>query len=423
MVIKFSKNKFSALALLFIQIIFLYPQNNRTKKIDQNKLQLHWFNGEHLKITKRNLNKKDSNLQPALKKLLEEADTALTQGPFSVMDKKSVPPSGDKHDYTSLSPYWWPDTTKADSLPYIRRDGIVNPEREAYDKIPGYLMAKNSFTLALAYFYTEDTRYAKHAATLLKTWFIDDSTRMNPNFNYAQFVPGKHDGRSFGIIESRNFCKAMEAVILIQQSKYWNNNDTRAIKIWAQDFMDWLRNSTLGKEEARNENNHGSWYDFQVSYFALFTDNIKIAKSILERVPERRIETQIKSDGKQPHELERTRAYFYSTFNLEALYAVASLAEELEIDIWNYSSNGKPDLQKALDFLVSYIGREKEWPYQQIHGWHKAYENLFQLLRKSAIAYNKQKYEDLINKLPIKHKAESRINLLYPEPNLILNNN
>jgi len=61
MVIKFSKNKFSVLTLLLIQIIFLYPQNNITEKIDQNELQLHWFNGEHLKITKRNLNKKDYN--------------------------------------------------------------------------------------------------------------------------------------------------------------------------------------------------------------------------------------------------------------------------------------------------------------------------------------------------------------------------
>ena len=414
---------FSVFTILLIHIMFLFSGNSKVEKIKHNKPQLHWFNGNYLKITKRNLNKENSNLEAALNKLLKEADTALTQGPFSVMDKKAAPPSGDKHDYTSMSPYWWPDTTKADSLPYIRRDGIVNPEREAYDKIPGYLMSKNSFTLALAYFYTGDTRYAKHAATLLKTWFLNDSTRMNPNFNYAQFVPGKHDDRSFGIIESRNFCKAMEAVTLIQQSEYWNNENTREIKKWAQDFLDWLRNSKLGKKEARTENNHGSWYDFQVAYFALFTDQIEIAKNLLERVPERRIETQIKSDGKQPHELERTRSYFYSTFNLEALYAVASLAEELEIEIWNYSSNGKPDLQKALDFLVSYFDKVEEWPYQQIHGWHKAYENLFQLLRQSAIVYNKQKYEQLIRKLPLNNKAASRINLLYPEPGLILNNN
>ena len=56
------------------------------------------------------------------------ANVALTEGPFSVMDKKRVPPSGDKHDYLSMGPYWWPDPSKPNGLPYIRRDGEVNPE-------------------------------------------------------------------------------------------------------------------------------------------------------------------------------------------------------------------------------------------------------------------------------------------------------
>ena len=215
----------------------------------------------------------------------------------------------------------------------------------------------------------------------------------------------------------------MEAVKLIQESKYWDNTDTQEIKTWTEDFLDWLRNSKLGKEEARSENNHGSWYDFQVAYFALFTDKIEVAKRVLKNISGRRIENQIQADGKQPHELERTRAYFYSTFNLEALYAAASLAEDLDIDIWNYSSNGEPELQKALDFLIGYIGREVEWPYQQIHGWEKAYENLFQLHRQAAINYDKQEYEKLINKLPIQNKKISRINLLYPKPSLIINDN
>ena len=52
-------------------------------------------------------------------------DLSLSDGPWSVMDKQHVPPSGDKHDYMSLGPYWWPDPDKPDGLPYIRRDGEV----------------------------------------------------------------------------------------------------------------------------------------------------------------------------------------------------------------------------------------------------------------------------------------------------------
>ena len=70
---------------------------------------------------------KDETLLPALEKLRKEAKSALKAGPFSVVDNDLVPPSGDKHDYISFGPYWWPDPAKKDGLPYIRRDGEVYP--------------------------------------------------------------------------------------------------------------------------------------------------------------------------------------------------------------------------------------------------------------------------------------------------------
>jgi hypothetical protein len=48
--------------------------------------------------------------------------------PVSVVQKAVTPPSGDKHDYMSQAPYWWPDPASADGKPYIRRDGERNPE-------------------------------------------------------------------------------------------------------------------------------------------------------------------------------------------------------------------------------------------------------------------------------------------------------
>jgi hypothetical protein len=70
---------------------------------------------------------KDEALTPALEKLRKDAKSALKAGPFSVVDNDLVPPSGDKHDYISFGPCWWPDPEKKDGLPYIRRDGEVYP--------------------------------------------------------------------------------------------------------------------------------------------------------------------------------------------------------------------------------------------------------------------------------------------------------
>src|SRR5260370_27180315 len=82
---------------------------------------------DELSRAKARLQAGDSVLRPAYDRLLKEADAALHAGPFSVMQKKRIPPSGDRHDYVSMGPYWWPDPSKPNGLPYIRKDGQRNP--------------------------------------------------------------------------------------------------------------------------------------------------------------------------------------------------------------------------------------------------------------------------------------------------------
>ena len=55
---------------------------------------------------------KDPHRQDIVAAAVAEADRAMSEGPFSVMDKPVTPPSGDKHDYMSQAPYFWPDPSK-----------------------------------------------------------------------------------------------------------------------------------------------------------------------------------------------------------------------------------------------------------------------------------------------------------------------
>ena len=80
------------------------------------------LDSETLATTKSQLEQEEPRLQKAYAQLVLAADKALLEGPFSVTDKSKLPPSGNKNDY-ARSRYWWPDPTKADGLPYIRRDG------------------------------------------------------------------------------------------------------------------------------------------------------------------------------------------------------------------------------------------------------------------------------------------------------------
>lgn len=173
-----------------------------------------------LAVNKSKIQEGDPSVLPAYKELLKEADKDLSYGPVSVMEKTNIPPSGNKHDYMSLAPYNWPDPTKPDGLPYIRKDGQTNPEVKEYkDKEYMPALCDNVFKLSLAYYFSGDEKYAEHASKLLSVWFLDTATRMNPNLNFAQAIKGVNTGRGAGMIDARHFLKVIDAVGLLHGCK------------------------------------------------------------------------------------------------------------------------------------------------------------------------------------------------------------
>src|SRR2546425_13195853 len=50
----------------------------------------------------------------SLKELHQAAEAGMKVTRLSVVDKVTLPPSKDPHDFSSVGPYWWPDPAKAD---------------------------------------------------------------------------------------------------------------------------------------------------------------------------------------------------------------------------------------------------------------------------------------------------------------------
>jgi hypothetical protein len=168
---------------------------------------------EGLVVSRARLAAGDERLAPALALLRVEADRLLKLQPASVMDKTRTAASGDKHDYFSFAPYWWPNPKKSDGLPYIRDDGRVNPDSKRGTDSSAFSRTCNAVeTLGLAYWFTRDERYAEKAATLTRTWFLDTATRMNPSLEYAQAIPGINNGRGIGILEARHLSNLVDGL-------------------------------------------------------------------------------------------------------------------------------------------------------------------------------------------------------------------
>ena len=188
------------------------------------------WNPKHLAHVKQSLS------QPvyatAYQQLLKEADQELGRAPRSVVMKEKTPPSGDKHDYMSQARYYWPDPTKPKGKPYISRDGESNPELEKLDRNRLGSMANSVTTLSLAYYFSGDEKYARKATELIRVWFFNKATRMNPNLNYAQVIPGVDNdrGRCYGVIDSYSFVDMLDAVQLLGSSQSFTTKDNKQLK-------------------------------------------------------------------------------------------------------------------------------------------------------------------------------------------------
>jgi hypothetical protein len=322
-----------------------------------------------------------------------EADKAMKAPLLSIMSEKAMPPSGDKHDYMSLAPYWWPNPATPNHLPYVRKDGVHNPEASAVaDHALLSHMEANVHALALGYFLTGDQRYAARAVEQLRAWFLNPATRMNPNLQYAQAIRGVNQGRGTGILDAQGLSDVVDALGLLAGSPSWTSSDDAAMHAWFETYFNWLTTSANGKAEAAAKNNHGSWYDAQAVGIALYLGKAEFARNVAEAAKTKHIAVQIQPDGDQPLEDVRTRSFHYSIYNLEALMKLATEAQTVNVDLWSYKAPDGGSIRGVVDYLLPFADGKKKWEHQELDGVSLA--PLRDPLLIAAVHYNDARYED-----------------------------
>jgi hypothetical protein len=331
------------------------------------------LDGSRLALTRDLVRAGAPGLRRPLAELTAQADTYMNAGPWSVMDKPQTPPSGDKHDYLSEAPYWWPtEPATADNpwgCPYVQRDGQRNPAVDAItDHAERGEMFNAVYDLTLAWYYTGRSAYAERAALDLRTWFTDPATRMNPRLTYTQFIPCKTDGRGIGVIDfSQQFTDVLDAVAVLNTgAPGWSRADDAAMTAWDTQFLDWLRTSPNGADEAAATNNHGSFFDMQEAALALATGRRSLARSIVATAETKRLDVQLAAGGSQPLEISRTRSFHYSTFNLVALTRLALIGRKTGIDLWHHTTPRGGSLAESVDFLIPAAVGAASWPYPEL---------------------------------------------------------
>lgn len=330
--------------------------------------------------------------------VLKLGEVSLEKGRYSVTFKQHIPPSGDKKDFSTLSRYWWPDPAKNDGLPYILRDGITNPKFFEYDRIPLGHFCNAFFDSVTAWYFNGDVRCGQQAAGLLETWFLDEHLGMNPNMNFAGFIPGLNHGRGNGIISTLKFTRILDWITLLFEGGLITKERYEGFRRWFGHYRDWLLHSEIAQQEFAATNNHGAWYDCQVIAYSLFAGDRQTAKNHLQSVSFDRFASQVAEDGSMPEELRRTKSLGYSEYCLHAWLDVCTMGKLVDEDLLNYgASNNRPLMQKITDYLLPYFTNEKPWQYEQIE-FFPVEKTLPHILRLARL-YRNSAYEEAARKI------------------------
>ena len=333
-------------------------------------------------------------------RILKAADAAFRLEPVAITASRSKLSEGGPHDFYSNGDYWWPNPNTTNGLPYVQRDGQTNPgnfvaHRQAIRQLSDAVAA-----LGAAYKISGDDRYARKAAELLKVFFLDDATRMKPNLQYAQAIPGVSPGRGTGIIDTLHLVEIPKAAEAMEKSRAFTPEISNGLKKWFADYVAWMTTSKNGRDEANAGNNHAVAFWLQVAVFAEYTGDANNLAECRRRYTEVFIPKQMTNDGSFPAELRRTKPYGYSIFQLDNMVTLCQVLSARDHDLWNFTLPDGRSIHRAVEFMYPYLADKSKWPHTpDVNAW-EGWPARQPSLLFAGLAFKDSRYLDLWQKLP-----------------------
>ena len=299
--------------------------------------------------------------------LAANANRALSAGPWSVTYSrpKGLLVEAGPHDYVSEGPYWWPDP-KDPHAPYIRKDGVRNPERFMGNRSALGDMCTAVLGLGMGGFFLKKPECAARANKVLAVWFADPATRMNPNLEHGQMVRGHNTGRGTGIIDTVSMIHLTQGVALLETAGGLDASVAAAVRQWFGDYLKWMNSSKNGLDEKKSGNNHATWWTAQAATYAAFSGNSAALQMAWDHYRDYLVPTEIQPDGSCPREEARTNSLGYSSMNLDAFSTVCRLAQMHGVDLWNFHTRAGIGVDRSFRYLIPYVQHPATWKKQQI---------------------------------------------------------
>jgi hypothetical protein len=306
------------------------------------------INSIKLKIT--------SNSEPwksAYAKLINDANSELSKSYYSITKNGGYP---NKSVYYVRGPYAWrcnenPCEAECTGTEWTICDGHTNPNADREDYKEAISVGTAVRNLALAYKFTNDTRYADKAIYFINHWTVNSSTMMLP------YYPGFQSKIELSITMPAMFYGAE----LLLDYPGWKASDKQAFINWASKFG----NSAVLWSET---NNFENWRNVVLFSTAVLTDN----KTMLDYAVanwKKVIPLHINNSGFMTKEINRADSLSYSTYAINGMMQGAEIARHQGIDLYNYKDSRGIGLKKALDTHAPYVANPSKWPLSQVNAY------------------------------------------------------
>ena len=335
-----------------------------------------------------------------IRELITRATKSLTVKPMSVMNKERMPfGESDKRYYFSCRPFHWhpndlseKDRAKLKAGIYgyderrtVRIDKQVNPMypldsamgNKLYDRSSLYYTVTNVTTLALAWYFTQDARFAQHAVAMIDSFFLSEQTGMLPSLAYAE------DGFESGIMDAKEFYVFMDALVLLESSFYLKPTQIEKMEKWTMRLLTWLHGSRQGGVFGNALNIRGIVFDLltmSLAYYSKSSEYVDYARNrMMYRLSTAAPLGHFSLDGSQPHEIFHNSPLHYLTSNLITWIHAATVNDairegsgtlpslwQVKHDVEMDDPNSDPVLLKAIRWYLQYlpikqINYRREW--------------------------------------------------------------
>ena len=163
-----------------------------------------------------------------------------------------------------------PGCNTTTGMPWVTHDGYstyANPHTpwiKDLDRPRADAMWDAVVPMIMVYWYSNQTEYAVTAARLLRTFFLANATRMNPNLWYAADEPGMQACNNGlpgaarlkscgwgGTVDFANMRYALNAISLLEfadsTGAIWSSDDRQGLRKWMAEFLDWWLETPLGQ--------------------------------------------------------------------------------------------------------------------------------------------------------------------------------